>query len=134
MDSFDMSLMAAVMIVIIIVMRKFLINKIPHQIWTILWFLVIVRMYVPYKIETKFNFYNGVYHIRRMLAENDLLKIGYQVFSSLNSVNNADYLCSQIISLTIVVVNMAYCYIAFCYILPKNSTKKRLIYNQPFSY
>lgn len=80
MDSFDMSLMAAVMIVIIIVMRKFLINKIPHQIWTILWFLVIVRMYVPYKIETKFNFYNGVYHIRRMLAENDLLKIGYQEY------------------------------------------------------
>lgn len=75
-----MSFMAAVMIVIIIVMRKFLINKIPHQIWGILWFLVIVRLYVPYKIETKFNFYNGVYHIRRMLAENDLLKIGYQEY------------------------------------------------------
>lgn len=80
MDFFDMSFMAAVMIVVIIVLRKFLINKIPHQIWGILWFLVIVRLYVPYKVETKFNFYNGVYHIRRMLAENDLLKIGYQEY------------------------------------------------------
>lgn len=80
MDFFDMSFMAAVMIVVIIVMRKYLLNKIPHQIWGILWFLVIVRLYIPYKIETKFNFYSGIYHIRRMLAENDLLKIGYQEY------------------------------------------------------
>ena len=80
MDFFDMNFMAAVMIVVIIVLRKFLINKIPHQIWGILWFLVIIRLYVPYKIETKFNFYSGVYYIRRILAENDLLKIGYQEY------------------------------------------------------
>lgn len=75
-----MSFMAAVMIVVIIVMRKCLLNKIPHQIWGVLWFLVIVRLYVPYKIETKFNFYSGIYHIRRILAEKDLLKIGYQEY------------------------------------------------------
>lgn len=75
-----MSFIAAAMIVVIIVLRKFLINKIPHQIWGILWFLVIIRLYIPYKIETKFNFYNGIYYVRRMLAEDDLLKIGYQEY------------------------------------------------------
>lgn len=75
-----MSFMAAVMIIVIIVIRKFLINKIPHQIWGILWLLVIVRLYVPYKIETKFNFYSGIYYIRKTLAENDLLEIGYQKY------------------------------------------------------
>lgn len=80
MDFFDVSFMAAVMILVIIVLRKFLINKIPNQIWGILWFLVIVRLYIPYKIETEFNFYSGVYYIRRILAEHDLLKIGYQEY------------------------------------------------------
>lgn len=80
MNFFDMSVMAAVMIVVIIVIRKLLINRIPHQIWGMLWLLVIVRLYVPYKIETKFNFYSGLYYIRRAVAENDLLKMGYQEY------------------------------------------------------
>lgn len=75
-----MSFMAAIMIVVIIVMRKYLLNRIPHQIWGILWFLVIIRLYVPYKIETKFNFYSGVYYLRRILAEKDLLEIGYREY------------------------------------------------------
>lgn len=80
MNFFDMSVMAAVMIVVIIAIRKVLINRIPHQVWGMLWVLVIVRLYVPYKIETKFNFYSGLYYIRRAVAENDLLNVGYQEY------------------------------------------------------
>lgn len=80
MNFFDMSMMASCMIVVVIILRKLLINKTPHQIWCVLWVLVIIRLYIPYRIETKFNFYNGLYYIRKVFAETDLLNIGYQTY------------------------------------------------------
>lgn len=80
MSFLDMNVMAAVMIVTIILVRKLLIYRIPHQIWNILWLLVVVRLYIPYKIETRFNFYNVLYYIRTVFAKNDFLEIGYQFY------------------------------------------------------
>ena len=74
-----MSISAAFMIPAIIGLRKLLINKVPHLVFEFLWLLVLVRLYIPYDVETNYNFYNLLYHVREKLARADIFDIGQEI-------------------------------------------------------
>ncbi len=75
MDFLYMNLSAALMIVAIVCIRAALKNKVPPIAIGVLWGLAIARLCVPYHLESNLSIYNGMYHIRRWLAENNLLQL-----------------------------------------------------------
>ena len=58
MSVFSMSMQAGVLIVIIIIARALLLNRIPKTGFLILWGVAIVRMLIPFSIASKFSVYN----------------------------------------------------------------------------
>lgn len=66
MGSLYMNLSAALMIFAIVVLRKELKNKVPDIAIWILWGLAIIRLYIPFHIESNFSVYNGIYYVRKL--------------------------------------------------------------------
>ena len=51
----QMSLSAGVMIILIIVLRTLFLNKLPRLTFPILWLIVLIRLTIPFSLETKFS-------------------------------------------------------------------------------
>lgn len=60
MNLIQMSLVAAVMILVIIVVRALTINKLPKKVFVLLWDVVLLRLLVPFSIPSAFSIYTFV--------------------------------------------------------------------------
>lgn len=58
-----MSFSASLMILSIILIRKILVYRIPSLALAFMWSLVCIRLFVPYSVVTKYNFYSGFYYL-----------------------------------------------------------------------
>lgn len=65
----SMTFAASLMILCILLIRKYLVYRIPSLVFTLLWGLVLVRLCMPYKIETTYNLYNLLYYLYFLIQE-----------------------------------------------------------------
>lgn len=63
-----MTVSATLMILAIVGIRKILINHVPSLIFGILWFLVVIRLCIPFDFTTNYNIYNLLYYLRSKLG------------------------------------------------------------------
>lgn len=63
-----MTVSATLMILTIIGIRKILVHSIPSFVFAILWFLVVIRLCIPYEFSTDYNIYNLLYYLRKVLG------------------------------------------------------------------
>lgn len=75
-----MNLSAAFMILAIIGVRAICKNKVPYIAIWLLWGLAVMRLCIPFHLESNFSIYNGIYHIRRWLATSDFIQVGHNKY------------------------------------------------------
>ena len=84
MNYLAMSFSASLMIISIIFIRKILVYRIPSLALAFMWALVCIRLFVPYSLVTKYNFYSGFYYFLDSLLFSKI-KLS-QIHSSSNSI------------------------------------------------
>lgn len=75
-----MNLSATVLILATVGIRAASRNKVPYIVIWLLWGLVMLRLWVPFHFTSDFSIYNGIYNIRKWLAQKDLLEIDYYTY------------------------------------------------------
>lgn len=79
MNLLEMSISAAILIVAITIIRTLLINKLPKKVFIALWYIVLLRLLIPFSIESIFSIY-------ALIPENISSSNTAEIFSK--SVNN----------------------------------------------
>lgn len=64
MNIFSMNISASFIIIIALVLRKFTINKLSHNIFFVFWILVIIKFFIPFSFYSKFSIYNTLNRIK----------------------------------------------------------------------
>lgn len=92
MSLIQMSLSAAVMITVIVIVRALALNKLPKITFCILWWIVLVRLLVPYSLPCELSVYSilAPHDQAPQAAAADISPIMY----SIGSVNAANFTAS----------------------------------------
>jgi len=65
----QMSFSAAVLIIVIVIIRALTLYKLPKKTFLVLWGVVICRLLVPFSITSRFSFYTGIDMLKRASTE-----------------------------------------------------------------
>lgn len=69
MDILQMSLLGAVLISAVVIVRALTLHKLPKKTFLVLWGVVICRLLIPFSIPSRFSFYTGIDMLKRAVAE-----------------------------------------------------------------
>jgi len=90
MNFIDMNISAALIILMIILIRKTFINKINHKIIMIMWIIPLLRLTLPFSDTFEYSIFNLFYHIKKSAISMNITNSTMQYTNIINSINDVN--------------------------------------------
>lgn len=72
MNLLNMSFSAAVLILVILLIRALLLHKLPKRTFLVLWYVTLFRLLIPFKISSPFSIYTAINLLKGSVFESNL--------------------------------------------------------------